>query len=602
MRLITHFSLSDTPQRTATRRRTASHITLASLSALTVGGLIACSAENPGTESPTDGNGGDTGGVSLDPGGVGGSTSGGSLDDLLGEPPTENCGDGILHEDEACDDGNLQAGDGCHSNCRVVEPGFTCSVPGEPCKPFAKCGDGILRFPEQCDDENVTSGDGCSANCKMEIGFKCSGEPSTCEETVCGDSVIEGAEGCDDGNDIPFDGCDQHCQFEPSCTGSPGTTSGCQSRCGDGLVMGAEECDDGNDVNGDGCSSDCEEEEGYECKQAPCETIDDECVLRVAAVFRDFNQSHTDFQVGCGQFTTGVVEDALDGERKPVLLDNSGVCIENATSFKQWYRDDPVNSTAVSDIVLFDDGAGGFVNRFGTKGDGESNVQYDGLDGNPLFFPLDEFPNCMAGERQQCALADTRHTASIPQEHYGGSWAAEDPAVPHNFHFTSEVAFWFEYDAANPPTLTFLGDDDVWVFINGKLAVDLGGLHVPIEGSVTLNSTTNTNLGLGLADGNVYPIRVFHAERKTTGSSFLLTLAGFDVSRSECLPECGDGIVAGSEECDDGVNDGGYNECQPGCVLGGYCGDGIRQENEQCDDNEPDAPDGCSGCRILVVK
>lgn len=50
------------------------------------------------------------------------------------------------------------------------------------------------------------------------------------------------------------------------------------------------------------------------------------------------------------------------------------------------------------------------------------------------------------------------------------------------------------------------------------------------------------------------------------------------------------------------MNDGGYNECQPGCKLGGYCGDGIRQENEQCDDNEPNAPANCRGCRVINIR
>lgn len=59
---------------------------------------------------------------------------------------------------------------------------------------------------------------------------------------------------------------------------------------------------------------------------------------------------------------------------------------------------------------------------------------------------------------------------------------------------------------------TFVGDDDVWVFIDRQLAVDLGGIHGSIDGSVDLD--------VGLVEDKLYRLDVFHAERQTQGSNF----------------------------------------------------------------------------------
>jgi len=47
------------------------------------------------------------------------------------------CGNGALDGEEACDDGNTLSGDGCSNDCSIIEPGFECPVPGEPCTEVA---------------------------------------------------------------------------------------------------------------------------------------------------------------------------------------------------------------------------------------------------------------------------------------------------------------------------------------------------------------------------------------------------------------------------------------------------------------------------------
>jgi fibro-slime domain-containing protein len=493
------------------------------------------------------------------------------------------CGNGVLTSDETCDDGNTVGGDGCSADCNVVEPGWQCRVPGKRCTP--KCGDGVLIGTEACDDGNTKGGDGCSATCRIEVGFKCDGTPSKCSTTTCGDGKKEGAEGCDDGNTMPFDGCSQDCQSEPDCTGAS-----CTSRCGDGIVLG-EACDDGNAANGDGCSSACAIEPGWTCAQPP---LGDK--MMVPVIYRDFRfHNPSDFEPdgnGCDGACKGVVEGDLDKDGKPVYtaITAPGVTIESKATFAEWYRSTAgVNHATASKLALWKS-KGSYVNRYGANGE---QWQPD-VDGNPLFFPVDGDSFTPASE-----LA----AAQVP--------AFYDPDLPydvdqngkqrlHNFSFTSEVRYWFKYESGNTYQLDFVGDDDVWVFINKKLAVDLGGLHSPASGSITLDTTTASKLG-NLKSGNVYEVAVFQAERHTTASSYKLTLNGFNASATSCKPNCGDGVAVAEEECDNGKDnsDTAYGGCTTQCKWGGFCGDGLVNGAEECDSGKNNGTAyGTTGCTL----
>jgi fibro-slime domain-containing protein len=85
----------------------------------------------------------------------------------------------------------------------------------------------------------------------------------------------------------------------------------------------------------------------------------------------------------------------------------------------------------------------------------------------------------------------------------------------HNYGFTTELHIKFKYSGGE--SFTFKGDDDVWAFINGHLAIDLGGLHPEQTATISLDDRAAE---LGLVKGNVYPLELFHAERHSTGSHF----------------------------------------------------------------------------------
>jgi fibro-slime domain-containing protein len=491
------------------------------------------------------------------------------------------CGDGRISGGEVCDDRNTADGDGCSADCRKVEDGWTCPAPGVRCQP--KCGDGILTGWEQCDDGNTVASDGCSAGCKVEPGFACpkAGEP--CHVTVCGDGVQEGAESCDDGNTVPGDKCSMDCKAEPVCTGS----DGCTSPCGDGLKLPEEECDDGNRRSGDGCSSDCKLEANWTCKNVVDTTT------AVPVIFRDMIPQnatltdppiHPNFEVAreSGAVVKGIVKDTLGADREPQYnpdVDITKSMTTNADDFNSWYHTSKYSKVVIDTLPLVEQTNGTFLYD-------HSGVYSGGKWTTPAFFPLDDKGWATPPDGPEIPFLET----------------CDQDKAKHNFSFTSEVRYWFEYQGGE--ALSFIGDDDVWVFVNGKLAVDLGGVHQAASGSVTLDATAATTFNLTV--GKIYEIVIFQAERKISRSSYKLTLGKFNRTYTDCSPRCGDGVINGSESCDNGLDnsDTAYGGCTTQCVIGPYCGDGKvdSAQGEECDDgvnlSTYGNTTGCSpGCR-----
>ncbi len=83
-----------------------------------------------------------------------------------------------------------------------------------------------------------------------------------------------------------------------------------------------------------------------------------------------------------------------------------------------------------------------------------------------------------------------------------------------NYHFTYMLDTSFVFRKGNGDVFTFTGDDDVWVFVDGKLVIDLGGVHGATHQSVNLDRLN------WLTDGTTYSLKFFFAERHTTQSNF----------------------------------------------------------------------------------
>lgn len=240
--------------------------------------------------------------------------------------------------------------------------------------------------------------------------------------------------------------------------------------------------------------------------------------ITVAGVARDFRASnvvggHPDFELnppqGWGVYM-GIVQDDLDENGKPVFKstgykvtqdwldskgramisprpyieprpgDVSGACapsagqvVTGAARYHEWYRDTMgVNVSVVYPLDL--------VRKPGT-GDYIYDDQLDAhFPGGSGFFAV-------GGN-------------GYPQ---GGN---------QNFHFTYEVETEFPYVRGTNQYFKVAGDDDVWAFVNGKLVMDVGGLHTEAGQTIELDRLTY------LGDEGVYTLKVFFAERHKPGS------------------------------------------------------------------------------------
>jgi fibro-slime domain-containing protein len=83
------------------------------------------------------------------------------------------------------------------------------------------------------------------------------------------------------------------------------------------------------------------------------------------------------------------------------------------------------------------------------------------------------------------------------------------PTSGSDFHFAMHAKAAFEYTPGLQ--FSFAGDDDLWIFINKKLALDLGGQHGTVAGSINLDN-------LGLVEGKSYQFDMFYTERHSIGS------------------------------------------------------------------------------------
>lgn len=235
---------------------------------------------------------------------------------------------------------------------------------------------------------------------------------------------------------------------------------------------------------------------GFEPTSTGSASPEEDCDNVLEVTYRDFDATHPDMErAHPGDVVRhNLVMLELGPDKKPVFASSVGCprvmerpsqpgecdnwtvtepVIESQESFDQWYRTvEGVNIEIQKTLELSAAGNGDYV-----------------FDSNS-FFPL--------GPEEGFGIAPT------PNHH-----------LMSNFLFTTEIHVRFRYVPGQ--VFTFRGDDDLWIFVNGKLAMDLGSMHSAEVGTIDFDAQASE---LGIVAGQTYDMDIFHAERHTLESNF----------------------------------------------------------------------------------
>lgn len=230
----------------------------------------------------------------------------------------------------------------------------------------------------------------------------------------------------------------------------------------------------------------------------------EDCDKNIELTIRDFNSDHPDMEKHGGGWSNigcGMVKDELfvgaDGARTPLFQAGNGTgsrSIEDGTIFcTPWDGGEPDFQEIASEESF--------------------NQWYSSIEQvNAVFTHTIEL-SLMAGSETTYYFDsyELEEKAFFPADGMG----FDEQTEGHNYHFTTEAHVLFTYEAGDK--FTFSGDDDMWIFINGKLALDLGGMHGPLRATIDFDAQAER---LGIQVGEVYHMDIFHAERHIWDSNF----------------------------------------------------------------------------------
>ncbi|CAD8104463.1 unnamed protein product [Paramecium primaurelia] len=567
------------------------------------------------------------------------------------------CGDGLIVTDptgfysEQCDDKNTISTDGCNASCQYQ------------CQSSTIC---LTCLNERCES--------CATGYILSLDKVCI--------PICGDSIKVSQEICEDGLIMPYQGC-QNCQpkCQPSClncgtlgqgcttckTGYNRINNICYSICGDKLITEDEECDDGNLIYDDGCHQckfNCQASclicvkgvcldciDGYQLIQSKCysicgdgiQTFNEQCDF-FGEVDQNDGCKNCLFQNddNCQVFNFGLCQLCKDGyEISPNLQQQ---CVKQL--------DQPYGIIDHCQFPLSD-----------TCVKCDLNADYDIFDGkckanqikltqcefymkiSPNLYCNQCFPFCIQCYNEVCVKCQEGYYLNQRNQcvsQCGDGILAYDEQCEFNdkdcfscqiikpqyckyFHETCLLCQYGYYlEHVNNSCYSICGDN---IVASNEECED--GNEFKYDGCYNCKyqcqqECSDCQLGKCVECVDTFVLNQSNSkceDLKLCGDQLGLY---YDSYTNDCIPRCGDGILAGKEECEDSNSvpyDGCYEckyqcdknctNCQKGicfeCILGLYlnqqkcvskCGDGIKNGEELCDDQNDIPRDGCTQCKV----
>jgi len=469
-----------------------------------------------------------------------------------------------------CEAGETNAN--CRSDCPVCGDGFCQGGPVENANNCAillggdcpvTCRDGYVSGSavggsETCDDLNSANGDGCSFSCQEESGWTCIGEPSVCN-TICGDTIVVGTEECDDGNVVAGDGCSSTCVVESGYT-CPTPGLACALTCGNGNLDTGEACDGSVGVGAcptgttgtPVCAANCLSIDTSSCTATVscgdgAVTGSEVCDGSVGVGACPTGTTGTPFCVACSSIDTSASYCTATVSCGDGNLDTGEACDDGDTT-----SGDGCSSTCVVET--------------GYACTGEPSVCLSGACGDSIL---------QIGE--QCDNGDTNNgdgCSSTCQREDVDSDGVNDALdnCPNTATLNTLGSISISLGGGIPTTTLQHGGTSYIVQVSGSSGTGSGTIQFTVNGE----STNQLRLGDSYVLSDSTAI-VFESSLLTGITSVDVGVRLTDQTDTdqngigdacEVSTSCGDGVVEGTEQCDDGVTPSASGDgCSDQCLI-----------------------------------